>query len=378
MRIVTHNGKIHSDEVSAVSLLSSYFNNQDVEVSVLRTRDSSKFLETDYLVDVGGEYDHCKHKYDHHQPGFNQTWENSNILLSAAGLIWRHYGKEIVEMYLSNNPEQYDQSFNYSETTIQELVNMIYDKLICTIDANDNGISLIQTDNLNISEIVSAVNCKNVNDDVTQNINFHRAVSLVGNIFDIKFREIINGYFNFQKDLEIVSQLDLSKEYLILENNIPTISKCLEKLDPENRVKFCIFYDANKNEYTIKARRNKGQKYSPVCPILSEEYLRSNLTNPEEIIFIHKASFIAKTSTLFTAEEIVQLSLISSISQVSLPSLEICQGDIFQVNEEYKVENKEENKEEKVKLIKDKRLLSGSVALGGSIAALSYFYFKND
>jgi len=362
MRIVTHNGKIHSDEVSAIALLSSYFNNKGVEVSVLRTRNSDIFLDNDYLVDVGGEYNHSKHKYDHHQPDFNEFWRDSEIPLSSAGLIWRHYGKEIVEMYLTNNSEQYDEGLNYSETTIEELVNLIYQKLIIVIDANDNGISLPEQ-NLNISDIVSAVNSKNVNDDTIQNTNFHRAVSLIGNIFDIKFREIISGYFDFQKDLEIVSSFNIfEKEYLILEKNIPTIFKCLEKLDTDNHIKFCIFYDENKNEYTIKARRLRGEKYLPICPI----YI-SNIMIPEDVIFVHKELFIAKTKTLFTAEEIVQRSL----EYNKIPNLEI--GEEI---EEIKEIKEVQNVIKKVKI--NKNILLGGVAAIGGMAALSYLYLKKN
>lgn len=375
MRIVTHNGKIHSDEVSAIALLSSYFSNKNIEVSVLRSRNSEKFLESDYLVDVGGEYDHSRNKYDHHQSNFTETWEGFQTPLSSAGLIWRHYGKDIVEMYLSNlsnNFEQYDQGFNYSETTIKELVNMIYEKLIYDIDANDNGISTTpEQTSLNISEIVSSINGI-VTDEVSQNTNFNRAVSLVGNIFDIKFREIINSYFNFQKDLETVSTLDLSKEYLILDTNIPTVFKCLEKLDPENVVKFCIFSDINKLEYTVKARRTKGEKYSPICPILPEEFLKSNVTNPEQIIFIHRASFIAKTTSLSAAEEIVQWSLEFS----KIPSLEILNEDTEAdlLGESKKHEMEGEKGKVYFNMINNNRLI-GCLAVTSilSLGVLTYF-----
>ena len=197
MRVCVHNGKLHADECAGVSLLSSYFANKGINVSVLRTRNPNKFLETDLLLDVGSEYDHEKLRYDHHQPNFSEKWShNSPTNLSAAGLIWRHYGKEIVEMYLSNNVEQYDYAFNYTETTITELLDTIYEKLIMEIDANDNGV-IVTGSNLNICEIIGALNSFDVNDDESQKLNFNRAVSLIGNIFDIKFREIINNYFNY-------------------------------------------------------------------------------------------------------------------------------------------------------------------------------------
>ena len=94
MRLLTHNGKIHADECASVSLLSSYFSNKGIDVSVLRTRDSDRFLPTDCLIDVGGEYNHAKLRYDHHQLNFRETWnEEFAIPLSSVGLIWRHYGR---------------------------------------------------------------------------------------------------------------------------------------------------------------------------------------------------------------------------------------------------------------------------------------------
>lgn len=38
---------------------------QDAEI--IRTRDPSKLAECDIVVDVGGEFDPKKHRYDHHQ-----------------------------------------------------------------------------------------------------------------------------------------------------------------------------------------------------------------------------------------------------------------------------------------------------------------------
>ncbi len=363
MRVITHNGKIHADECASVSLLSSYFSNKGINVSVLRTRDADKFLPTDCLIDVGGEYDHSKLRYDHHQIGYNEVWnEEFNIPLSSVGLVWRHYGKEIVEMYLSNNVEQYDHAFNYTETTISELMDVIYEKLIMEIDANDNGI-ILQSNNLNICEIIEAVN-GNVNDDAIQNLNFNRAVALIGNIFDIKFREIINGYFNFHRDLNIVFDLltdrDLENGYLVLKKNIPTIFKCLNEIDREEKIRFCIF--CGEEEYTIKTRRTNNTKFSPLCPILNEDVLREEV-NSGDIIFIHKASFLAKTKTLEAATEIVLLSLEAD----EPPALEEC------IEECHLLVEKEN--EQLFKSVKKEHKVVAGLALGGLLA---YFYFKND
>lgn len=363
MRLIVHDGKIHADECAAVSLLSSYYANKGINVSVLRTRDTLKFSREDCLLDVGGEYNHEKLRYDHHQPDFNEKWEeDSPTHLSSAGLIWRHYGKEIVEMYLSNNVEQYDYAFNYTETTIRELMDVIYEKLIMEIDANDNGI-ILQSNNLNICEIIEAVN-GNVNDDNTQNLNFNRAVELIGNIFDIKFREIINGYFNFHRDLNIVFDLlteeDLKRGYLVLKKNIPTIFKCLNEIDREERIRFCIF--SSPGEYTIKTRRTNNTKFSPLCPILSDEELREEMKHKNDIIFVHKASFLAKTKSLEAAEEIVLLSLKAH----EVPALEECERSQFIIENE---------NEKEIYIFKKEHKVVAGLALG---SILAYFYFKSD
>ena len=55
----------------------------------------------DILVDVGSEYIPEKLRFDHHQKSFTDTWDNNqdkfkNIKLSSAGLVYKHYGKEII------------------------------------------------------------------------------------------------------------------------------------------------------------------------------------------------------------------------------------------------------------------------------------------
>lgn len=306
MRIVTHNGKFHADDVASVALLTSYYTFNDIEPTLLRTRNPDLFQENDILVDVGLNYNHEKLQYDYHQTDFNESWESNNdkIPLSSVGLIWRHYGNFIIEMYLSHNPEDYDNVFNYSEETIQDIKNIIYYEIIQEIDANDNGI-VYKNNNLNISQIISDLNGDITNEE-SQYTRFNKAIGLIGEIFDINFKKIINTYFNFQKDLEIVSQMDLTQSYIAVDKNIPTLFKCLNKLDSDLNVKFCIF--ENKNEYTIKTRRESRNKFLPICPIISEEKIKKSC-NGQDIIFVHKSNFMAKVRSLETAIQIVEHSI---------------------------------------------------------------------
>ena len=65
MKIATHNGKFHADEVFAISLLRRLERFADAEI--IRTRDTELLKTADVVVDVGGQYDPSTHRYDHHQ-----------------------------------------------------------------------------------------------------------------------------------------------------------------------------------------------------------------------------------------------------------------------------------------------------------------------
>lgn len=308
VQIQTHSGIFHADDVTAVTLLSNYYHDLDYEVKVIRSRDPETFSQSDILIDVGKVYDPENKKFDHHQESCNETWnDHTNIPLSSVGMVWKHYGALILNRFL----EKWNNN-TASDEDIDNLVDKIYFSLILELDANDNGINLIEGgkrnywSNLNLPSIVASCNEKNVNDIQTQDDNFRRAMILVTQILDIKFNYIINSYFDFQKDIQCVqSILDLDLEYLVIPTDIPTIYKCLKELDPEYRIKFLIF--VSDEEITVKTRGKKT--FENIVDILPEQILRRKLTHPEELLFVHKALFIAKCDTLNTAKEIVQFSL---------------------------------------------------------------------
>ena len=65
---------------------------------VTRTRDPEKLAAMDIVVDVGAVYDPATHRYDHHQRGFDETMKElgRSVKLSSAGLVYRHWGKEVI------------------------------------------------------------------------------------------------------------------------------------------------------------------------------------------------------------------------------------------------------------------------------------------
>lgn len=94
--IGTHNGRFHADDVFSVALLKALY----PEAEVVRTRDLDALKELDLVLDVGGEYDTARLRFDHHQPGGAGVRENG-IPYSAFGLIWQEFGLQ----YCGGNEE---------------------------------------------------------------------------------------------------------------------------------------------------------------------------------------------------------------------------------------------------------------------------------
>jgi len=86
MRVATHSGPFHADEVFAYALLRVFLGE---ELELLRTRDPVLIARADIAIDVGGEYDPPHRRFDHHQRAYHGS-------LSSAGMVldWlEHTGK---------------------------------------------------------------------------------------------------------------------------------------------------------------------------------------------------------------------------------------------------------------------------------------------
>jgi hypothetical protein len=97
--IATHSGTFHADESLAVFMLKQLPEYKNAKV--IRTRDLELIKQADIAVDVGAIYDPSTHRYDHHQRGFEETFSKEyKIKLSSAGLVYKHFGKKIIQSIL--------------------------------------------------------------------------------------------------------------------------------------------------------------------------------------------------------------------------------------------------------------------------------------
>lgn len=109
--------------------------------TLVRTRDPALLATCHTVVDVGGEYDDGKKRYDHHQRTFDTTFPNHATKLSSAGLVYMHYGKAIIAQHTKLPLDHPD---------VELLYQKLYDDFVEAVDANDNGIN--QYDNTKLEQ----------------------------------------------------------------------------------------------------------------------------------------------------------------------------------------------------------------------------------
>jgi uncharacterized UPF0160 family protein len=119
MLLATHPGNFHADDVFAVAALQLVHG----PLEVLRTRDAERQAAADLRVDVGGRSDPATGDFDHHQKGGAGERENG-IAYASFGLVWRAHGEA-----LAGSPE--------AAAAIDE-------RLVCGVDANDVGQTLVE------------------------------------------------------------------------------------------------------------------------------------------------------------------------------------------------------------------------------------------
>ena len=89
--IGTHSGSFQADEAMGVWMLRQVPDYRNAKV--VRSRDTAILQDLDIVIDVGGIYDHDQKRYDHHQRGYEEYFDEGDAdgkgrctKLSASGL----------------------------------------------------------------------------------------------------------------------------------------------------------------------------------------------------------------------------------------------------------------------------------------------------
>ena len=212
--IATHNGHFHADEALAVHMLRRHVP-EYAGASLVRTRNPAVLADSHTVVDVGGEYDAAKLRFDHHQRDFTTTFPGRATKLSSAGLVYMHFGRGIVERAVRLRETAAAAAAPTADADIDMLYNKLYSGLIEALDAHDNGI-----DAYDPAELATANNGEGITkrfsdggftlgavvgrynaswndadkDQASEDARFEKASARIGEEFDRSLKFLVGGW----------------------------------------------------------------------------------------------------------------------------------------------------------------------------------------
>jgi|TARA_B100001540_G_scaffold1409_1_gene1268 uncharacterized UPF0160 family protein len=325
--IGTHDGSFHCDEALGCYLLRQ--TRAFLDARIVRSRDARELDACAVVIDVGAEYDAAKLRFDHHQKGFEETLgigPFTKTKLSSAGLVYKHFGKEIVA-------KKIDKSEDDPLTTVLYL--KMYENFVEAVDGVDNGVAQFEVvkdtepkykNNTSLSSRVGKLN-PSWNEPFTaehQMEQFLKAVALTGKEFDEELNYLANAWLPGRKPVEEAikkrEEVHESGKIIKLEQFCPWKDHLyeLEKesgLDSEEkRIEFVLFEDSAAKKWRVSTvpivsgsfDKRKGLKKEWAG--LRDQDLSEKSGIPG-CVFVHNGLFIGGNDTYEGALEMARISL---------------------------------------------------------------------
>ncbi|KAK2196322.1 Metal-dependent protein hydrolase [Babesia duncani] len=306
MKIGTHNGFFHCDEALAIYMLRLLPEYKDAEI--VRTREQEKLDKCDVVVDVGGVFCPEKFRFDHHQNEFYEYFSKEHTItkLSSAGLVYRHFGKRIME-----------QVYNIkNEHDVEALYLHVYNELIEYVDAVDNGVPIADGKlrykiNSDISARVSRLNPSWTDPEGNFDYQFTKAVKLVGEEFDYYVHNYINTILPakgiYLEAYKKRFELHQSGRAIQLPKSCPFSHFMYQHEEQDNisekdKILFYVCLDTASNNWRATCTKVQREQFKTRLPFV--ERLRGLRDAELEaasgipgLIFIHKAGFTCAGKT---------------------------------------------------------------------------------
>jgi len=308
--IGTHNGTFHCDEALAVYMLrlTEAYRSSDVK----RTRDPAVLDTCDIVVDVGAVYDESKQLFDHHQRGFGEVFGYGfTTKLSSAGLIYKHFGREIISSQLQLTPD---------DPKVESLWLKLYKEFIEALDGIDNGISQysndIQPKYRNRTDLSSRVGWLNPAwnepfDSQTVDALFLKASQLTGEEFLgrlnyysrswLPARDIVLNGLSRRTNIDPSGRIIVFDQYAPWKEHLFELE--LEQAVPVHAQPFYVIYpDETGGNWRVQAVSVSPESFESrkALPELwrgvRDEEL-SRIANIEGCIFVHASGFIGGNKT---------------------------------------------------------------------------------
>ncbi|KAK1258382.1 hypothetical protein QJS04_geneDACA007008 [Acorus gramineus] len=336
-RVGTHNGSFHCDE--ALGCFMIRLTDKFSGAEIVRNRDPQVLDTLDAVLDVGGVYDPSRDRYDHHQKGFSEVFGHGfTTKLSSAGLIYKHYGREIIakELRLDEGHQDVHRLFLAVYKSFMEL-SLVSLKIVA-IDAIDNGINQFDTDkppkyvnNTTLSSRVGRLNLDWMDPDQSQekeNEAFQRAMVLAGSEFleNVCFhaRSWLPARSIVMECLTAREKIDPSGEIMVLDRFCPVmlifvlyqhdihrrfqefkegdqwklhLFELEEEMKIDPPIKYVLYQDDRSKHWRVQAVAVSPDKFESRRPLplrwrgLRDEDL-SKVSGIPGCVFVHMSGFI--------------------------------------------------------------------------------------
>ena len=265
-----HNGIFHADDVFCVALMQSIYE----ALEIIRIRDESLLATCDVVADVGNG------KYDHHD--VEKKKRENDIPYCAFGLLWEDFGLDYIR---SQFPKLTDQKIQ------QEVAEKVALFFIQQIDAQDNGVDVMQSDVpvMTLCDIINSYVPIGVQEDEIEKA-FYEAVVFGKMVLYKEAQKYVEHYENQRMiQAELAKQNVEESHILVLEKSVPWKEAVIE-LDPQEHVQYVVYQDVTGSWCTQvvpkEANSFAARKNLPVTwgGLRGEEL--SNITGVAECIFV--------------------------------------------------------------------------------------------
>ena len=186
-----------------------------------------------------GVYDPSRHRYDHHQKGFTETFDDAHTTkLSSSGLIWKHFGLDIIRHMCPD----------LSHDDMAEVFVRLYNTFFESIDGIDNGVNITRSDappayliKTDLSSRIGRLNPHWNEDGVDVTERFHRAMRLAEIEFNDLLRECLDSWLPARNLVVNALANRTSPEIVQFDTYVPFADHLLELEKTPGEVLFAIF-----------------------------------------------------------------------------------------------------------------------------------------
>jgi uncharacterized UPF0160 family protein len=245
------------------------------QVELVRTRDAKVLAGLDIVYDVGGG------EFDHHD--LEKEYRENGIPYASSGLIWRKFGREVIQF----------KAPDLNEAEIDSVFNSIDRSLIEGIDALDNGMRPggREISVMSITSIISGFNPP-WNSEKNEDELFHDIVEIAGAIL----RNSIDNRIAVLEAKEHVLKAYETRtipEVLILDIYCP-YGETLQNLDTNREVLYVVY--PRKDSFALQTVRGNGgldRKKLPEAWAGKRDKSLAEVTGVSDATFCHSGRFLA-------------------------------------------------------------------------------------